>query len=218
MIFDKHYEPFYLEDLKKGMYIDFLERFENAYPEFKIIKRTLPRKRLDIWMKTGEAHAFSLNSPMFAKSDDYLFTDPIWTTGDYVVSLKNDMVAYKKPEDLFEVTAGIIDGNGYGLLDAHIQSGKIRTQAVPDYDSLYLILMNKRVPCILANKHMTLYGMKKMGIDCSKFMLSKIPIYEFTLAPMVQKSCTNFVAKMNAFIKASNENGFLEEINSKYLK
>jgi len=218
MVFGKNYKPYYLDNLEEGMYIDFLEQFEKQHTEFTIKKLSLPRKRMDLWMQSGKAHVFSLSSPLFYKGKAYLFTDPIWTTRDYAISKKSNIVKYEKPEDLFNVKTGIILGNAYGQVDPYIKSKQIKAQTVIDVKALNRILFIDRVSCILANKHITLYEMKNSGVDASQFYFPETPLYEFKLMPMVQPSHKHFVDAMNAFIKESNENGFMEKINEKYLK
>ena len=205
-----------MEGLHQGIFLDFLKGFEKSHPEFIIQKLQLPRKRLDLAMKAGEADVFSLNSPMFSKDDQYHFTDCIWVTGDYIVSKKKNPVIYKQPEDLYYYRVGTLLGNHYGPLESHINSGKIFIHAVVDYDALLQIFARDRVDCIIINKHMALYSLHKAGIDREQLIFSDSAVYEFELMPMIQKSSGHFLEAMNKFIRESKNNGFLQEVSERF--
>ena len=81
---------------------------------------------------------------------------------------------------------------------------------------LFRLLIEDRVDCIIANKHMVLFGLPRAGFDASQIVISAIPVYEFELMPVVQKSSTSFLTKMNVFIRDSKSNGFLQQVNSRY--
>ncbi|MFW6263299.1 MAG: substrate-binding periplasmic protein [Thermotogota bacterium] len=224
MLFGGGYPPFYLEGpedgktpVEQGMFVDFLEKFEEEYG-YTITKIRLPRKRMDLWMSSGQAQAFSLNNPMFVEdSDDYLFSDPIWHTKDVVISLKSNQVIYQKPQDLFDVTVAKIAGNGYGDLDAYFESGQIAAYDVKSTDQMIKMLLSGRVDCIIQNIHVFPYIAKNEGIDVSQFFFNDVALFEFELMTQINQEYTQFRDDLNAFIEAYKQNGFLEGIEKEYL-
>ncbi len=222
IVFGEHgYPPFYSERAQKGMFIDLLAEFEKRNPNYKIIKKSLSRKMMDRWMNNGKAHVFSLNNPMFVNPnivDRFLFTAPIWNTGDYVVMHKERQFEYTQPKDLFGKKMGIILGNGYGVFDEHLESKSILSQAVNSENQLFMLLLKQRVDAIFGNRHATPYKMKRTGIDPSQFVFSKVAIFEFDLMIQVQKSHQAFYNKIQAFIQAVQTDGFLAQLEHQYLK
>ncbi|WP_157054832.1 hypothetical protein [Salidesulfovibrio brasiliensis] len=75
MVFGGRYPPFYwmgkadgTEKSGRGMFIDFLDRFEANNPDTTIQKVCLPRKRMDEWLAMGKADAFSLNAEISSRA------------------------------------------------------------------------------------------------------------------------------------------------------
>ncbi len=59
----------------EGMFIDFLDAFENAHPEHTIRRIRLPRPRANMMISTGEVDGYALMSPVFmdTKGGTFLF-------------------------------------------------------------------------------------------------------------------------------------------------
>lgn len=215
------YPPFYLAKAEKGMFIDMIDAFEKKYPEYKIIRRDLPRKRMDQWMDEGKAQAFSLTNPIFMapeRAEKFLFTQPIWKTGDYVVFKAGKELPYSKPEDLFGVKLGTVRGNGYGILDPHLKSGKIPKNDVSRGKQLYDLLLKERVQAIVGNLHVFPYEAKLHKYDPNQFVFSKVPLFEFELMIQINPKNADFHKKIDQYITQAKQDGTLEKIEAKWLK
>ena len=215
------YPPFYMEGLEEGMFVDFINAFDEQSDQFSIVLEGLSRKRLDRAMKTGDAQASSLTNPMFVGEEqaaNSLFSDPLWTTGNYIVMNSRNVFDYSGPESLFGKTLGVIYGNRNATFDPHIEAGDIKALPARTNQGLYEALQNRKVDAILMNNHVFLYELKQAGIDAAQFEFSETPVFEFELVTQIQKSHPHFQEAFNAFIAQSKENGFLDELMKKYVQ
>jgi ABC-type amino acid transport substrate-binding protein len=215
------YPPFYMEGLEEGMYVDFINAFDEQAEEFNIVLEGQSRKRIDRAMTGGEVQASSLTNPMFVGEEqaaNSLFSDPIWKTGNYIIMHANNVFEYSDPEDLFGKTLGVIYGNRNAVFDPHIEAGDIKALPARTNQGLYEALQANKTDAILMNNHVFLYELKQAGIDPSQFVFSETPVFEFDLVTQIQKTHPHFLEALNAFIAQSKENGFLDELSQKYLQ
>ncbi|MCG8568862.1 MAG: transporter substrate-binding domain-containing protein [Spirochaetes bacterium] len=227
---DGGYPPFYSagnsEDAKlSGLFIDFLKEFEKKHPEYQFTFASLPRMRMDGWMDTGRAQIFSLNNPMFnspERKDNFLYSSPIWKTGDYLIMKKGKTVKFSGLDDLLNIKLGIIHGNSYNYpgypLDDLIKEGKIKPEATKDLRRLLRMLKLGRVEAIIGNRHGFPQSCKDEGFNPSDFVFSENGLFEFELMMQINKERTDIVEKMNAFIAEIKKNGVLARLEAKYLK
>ncbi|THB81463.1 MAG: hypothetical protein D3926_01875 [Desulfobacteraceae bacterium] len=219
MVFGGGYPPFYTPDLNTGMYIDFLKRFEERHPAFSIQKVQLPRVRMDAWMKTGKAHAFSLNSIMFIPEplrDNFCFSDPIWETTDHVIMRKGDTFCFQNPEDLFGRQVGVILGNGYGQYDPLMASGKITAFRVASTPQLYQMLLTRRIDACFGNIHADPPTMEANHFALDRFVFSRHPLLSFELVCQIQNTHAHFQKTLNRFIQTSRATGYLKALEDRY--
>ena len=215
------YPPFYMEGLEKGMFVDFIRAFDEQSDAFTIVLEGLSRKRIDRAIEEGEAQASALTNPMFVgetQAANSLFSDPIWTTGNYIIMNSQNVFSYAGPESLFGKTLGVIYGNRNADFDPYIESGDIKALPSRTNQGLYEALQAQNVDAILMNNHVFLYELKQAGIDAAQFVFSDTPVFEFDLVTQVQNTHSHFVEALNAFIAQSKENGFLEQLSQKYLQ
>ncbi len=219
------YPPFYMADPAKpdaeamqGMFIEFLDAFEKAHPEYPIEKRRLSRMRLDAWMEMGKADAMSLNSPLFVdKPDRFAFSEPLWRTGDMVITWAASGLEYETPQDLYGKTIGLLRGNRYGSLEEHFGAGKIRTHEVDDDVNLLRMLVRGRLDAIVLNIHGGLAKIRDIGLNPLEFSYSN-PVLSFELSIQIQRSRNDFLHVMNTFIRQSQSNGLLRAIEESYTR
>ncbi len=215
------YPPFYMEGLESGMFVDFIKAFDEQSDAFTVALEGLSRKRVDRAMASGEAQASSLTNPMFVgegQAEKSLFSDPIWTTGNYIVMNSQNVFPYTGPESLFGKTLGVIYGNRNADFDPYIESGNIKVLPARTNQGLYEALQGQKVDAILMNKHVFLYELKQAGIDAAQFVFSETPVFEFDLMTQIQKTHPHFQEALNAFIAQSKDNGFLDQLSQKYLQ
>ncbi len=215
------YPPFYMEGLEVGMFVDFINAFDEQSDEFSIVLEGLSRKRIDRAMSEGGAQASSLTNPMFVGEEqaaNSLFSDPLWTTGNYIVMNSQNVFDYSAPESLFGKTLGVIYGNRNATFDPHIESGDIKALPARTNQGLYEALQSQKVDAILMNNHVFLYELKQAGIDATQFVFSERAVFGFALVTQIQKTHPHFQEAFNAFIAQSKENGFLDELAKKYLQ
>ena len=218
VFFEEGYPPFYMARLEEGMMIDLLNAFDEQSAEFTLVYTGLSRKRIDLAMSDGTAQASGLTNPMFVGPENvekFLFSAPIWTSGNYIMMRKNNQFPYARPEDLFDKKLGVLFGNRNGALDAYIEEGKITAVPVRTNDLLYRNLAIGRVDAVISNKHVALYEMKKLGLDASQFVFAETPLFEFELMMQVQNPYSMFVEQMNRFIEQTKHNGVLENLLKK---
>lgn len=219
VFFEEGYPPFYMAGLQEGMMIDLLNAFDEQSAEFTLVYTGLSRKRIDLAMSNGTAQASGLTNPMFISPENvenFLFSIPIWTSGNYIMMRNNNQFPYARPEDLFDKKLGVLFGNRNGALDAYIEAGKITAVPIRTNDLLYRNLSIGRVDAVIANKHVALHEIKKLGLDASQFVFADTPLFEFELMMQVQKTHSVFVEQMNQFIEQSKHNGLLENLLKKY--
>ncbi|MCD4678378.1 MAG: transporter substrate-binding domain-containing protein [Desulfobacula sp.] len=212
---EKGYMPYYSSNAMQGMYIEFLKKFECSHPQFTIILKPMSRKRMDVMMKLGKADVFALNSPEFADTKEYLFSDPIWRESSVLFTRKSDFLPIKSFDDLMGKRIGIIFGNSYPALEYLFGSGKVKTHPVATSIQLFDLLRFKKIDAFVGDKNVTLYRLKRKGFKGEFRYLTK-PLFEFSLTIQIQKSKQQFQASINQFIKESKNNGFLQQsrINS----
>lgn len=215
------YPPFYMEGLEEGMFVDFITAFDEQSDDFTIALEGLSRKRLDRAMNDGTVQASSLTNPMFVGEEQAaksLFSDPIWTTGNYIVMNSANMFEYSGPESLFGKTLGVIYGNRNATFDPHIEAGDIKALPARTNEGLYEALQKGTVDAILMNNHVFLYELKQAGLDASQFVFSQKPVFQFELMTQIQRTHQPFQQALNAFIAESKANGLLDEITRRYLQ
>jgi cystine transport system substrate-binding protein len=215
------YAPFYMEGLEEGIYVDFITAFDEQSAEFMIKLEPLSRKRIDQAMDQGDVQASGVTNPMFVgekQAKSTLFTNSIWTTGNYIVMHKDAVFEYAKPEDLAGKKLGVIYGNRNAGLDPLIEAGEIKAMPVRTNEGLYQALLEQKVDAIVINKHVLLYELKLNGIDASQFVIAETPVSEFDLMTQIQPTHQHFLDALNAFIETSKQDGLLEQINKKYLE
>lgn len=202
-----------------GMFVDLLDAFEKEHPDCALRRVLLPRARINTWLSNGFAAAYSLHSPLFniLSTQGYVFSIPIWTTADYVYTLKDSDLRCERPEDLCGVQLGIIRGFGYGPLDPLLESGVIPHLAVDTDLQLYELLLGGRIQAIVANKHVLPYSMHRYGLDPAQLRVAGPPLYEFELSTVVRRDEPELLQTLNAFIRASQKNGLLKCIEERWV-
>lgn len=227
MVFGGGYPPFYsytLDDAgdtsqMQGAFIDFLAAFERDHPQYVIEKVHLPRLRMDQWLRDGRADAFSLNSPLFTPEEDKELVDfslPIWTSSDHLIVLSSSSLESAELSGLKGKCIGLVYGNGYGPLDAFVSSGEIGEYRAYNGNQLSKMLLAGRVDGYVGNRHVEPVIWRGNDYDADLFRMLMPPLYEFDLSVVVRKNNKQFLRDMNAFIKKSRTNGFLESINRKH--
>ena len=214
---EKGYMPYYSSDATQGMYIDFLKEFNEEHPQYSFILKPYPRKRMTLMMQNGDVHVLSLNSPAFADTEKYLFTETIWKEACSIFMRADNLFSFKDPSDLFGKRLGIILGNEYPALTPYVQSGEIKFHIVASSVQLFNLLRIKRIDAFVGDRYVTLYRLKQEGFD-EVFEYAQTALFEFELAIQVQKTHQHLVFVMNRFIEESKNNGFLDTLEEKYLK
>ncbi|BBD06889.1 uncharacterized protein DFE_0163 [Desulfovibrio ferrophilus] len=228
MLFSGGYPPYYdfpsaddTNSNKPGFFTEFLAAFKRAHPEFSIIKTRLPRKRIDHWMREGRAQAFSLNSELFIKEEDrhlFEFSIPLCRSCDHLATRADAQFHYSGPDSLKGHLLGIVHGNGYGPLDPLIESGQIATAAPQGEQRLVKMLMLGHVNLAILNRETGRTAMERQGVAPGDIKFLDPPIYCFDLAVQVRKEHQAFLQSLNAFIKTSQTNGFMEYLRAKWLR
>lgn len=203
VLFEGGYPPFYMSNMQEGMIIDFFNAFaqQSSTYSFKFIP--LSRKRIDIAMESGSAQVSGLTNPVFIdpeQVDNYVFTHPIWKTGNYIIMHRDRAFHYAEPQDLFGKTLGVIFGNRNGEIDQYIDEGLINVVALTSNAMLYEALAQGRVDAIIGNEHVAPYEMEQLGMDVDQFVFADQPMYEFELMAQVQKNYQEFAQNLNEFI------------------
>ncbi|MCD4719557.1 MAG: transporter substrate-binding domain-containing protein [Desulfobacula sp.] len=214
---EKGYMPYYSADATRGMYIEFLKKFEKHHPQFPFVLKPYSRKRMTLMMQNGDAHVFALNSPAFADTKAYLFTETIWKETSVIFMRTNDLFLFKEPSNLFGKRLGIILGNKYPALERYFQSKDIETHDVVSSVQLFKLLRSKRIKAFVGDKYVTLYRLKQEGFE-GQFEYASTPLFEFDLTIQVQKTHQPLVDAMNRFIQESKDNGFLYSLEEKYVQ
>lgn len=211
MLFGHRYPPFYSVGTPKnastlhGIFIEFLEEFQKAYPQYKIKYKCLPRARIKKNLAAGKADALALTNRMFeneAVNSKALYSIPLWTVTDHLVVLTDSNLEYSSPEDLKGKTLAVIHGNGYGLLDEHFKNGTINKVAVYKTKQQFGMLLKGRVDGAVCNYFTFPCLANRCSYDQKKFRLSKKPLYDFTLNILLLDHHKDLHSDLNEFIRS----------------
>lgn len=206
----------------KGMFVDFLDAFEAAYPRHSIKRVLVPRRRANRMIEVGAADGFALQSPLFFNDPGghYRFSQPIWQTGDYVYVLRKgeggEPCAGTR-EALFGKKVGLISGYGYGPLEAWLREGDITESRVRTHEQLYRLLLNGRVDAIVDSMHVLPYNFGVLALDYLRVQACPPPLYAFGLSVVLHESKAQFIRDLNNFIRESKTNGLLRRIEEKWI-
>lgn len=228
MVFGAGYPPFYnhsepdgRDNIREGMFVDFLAAFGRAHPEFPIRRVVLPRARLDDWLASGRAHAFSLNNPDFVPRSDrehIVFSHTLWRTSDHVLVRAGEEFPYSRPEDLTGRRMALVYGNGYGPLDPLLEAGDIAADRPYTAEAMYRMLARGRADAAVGNRHTHAFTLHAAGLPEDALALLDPPLMEFDLAVAVRKDRRDFLAALNAFIDASRASGLLDTIEREWMQ
>jgi ABC-type amino acid transport substrate-binding protein len=221
MVFTKTgYPPFYSKDLKDGMFIDFMKSFQSKHKEFEIKYVSLDRQEMDRWMESGKADAFSLNSPTFAEKGmlrQFTYSEPIWETSDHIITNPKSHFEYTDLKDLEGKTFGLINNNGYGILDALIDSKRVKTVRKKTTKELLDLLLKSKIDAMVGNIHTVSYKLKLNKLPKDTITFSLKAIMNVNLRVQIQKNRKSFKNALNLFIKESKKSRFIKTITQKYI-
>lgn len=221
MIFSDEYPPYYYFNENKGMYFEFLDAFERAYPEFKIERVTLSRKRIDASLVSGSADAYALTSTEFLPDDmhkKYIPTAVIWRSSDVLLSLNENKLKQVAPTDLIGKTIGVIHGNHYMHYNAYMERDAIHRIDAYNTAELLTMLVAKRIDGVFINQPSLTTHFQQQNFSPSLFYIANEPLYIFDLVTMVNAKHQDFFDSFNSFIKHSKENKWLTKLKSKHLE
>ena len=203
------YPPFFSESATEpeftgqGLFVELLDVFEAENPQWDVRRISLPRRRQDRALAMNEAHVFCLHSPLFltaGERSDYLFTDPIYRTGDHVITLPGSDLEFHGPEDLAGHTVGLVLGYGYGPLEQLLEQGRVWQMRVSGEGELMRVLERGRVDAVVGNRHVAPYQRRLLGLDPEGIVIHEPPLYEFDLVLVVRPERRTFVEDFNAFL------------------
>lgn len=204
----------------RGMLIDFFAAFEAAFPEHRIHRVVVPRRRANAMAAEGLADGYALQSPMFVKGlgDAFVCCETIWSTGDFIWVRADDPGACVDGyEHLEGKLLGLVSGYGYGPLDPMLRSGAIRSQRVTTHEQMYKLLQSGRVDAIVDSMHVLPYNLRTMGASPSRFKACPPPLYSLDLSVAVAVDKKDFIRDLNRFILDSRANGLLARIEGKWV-
>ncbi|WP_460139156.1 substrate-binding periplasmic protein [Salidesulfovibrio brasiliensis] len=226
MVFGGRYPPFYwmgkadgTEKSGRGMFIDFLDRFEANNPDTTIQKVCLPRKRMDEWLAMGKADAFSLNAEIFVTSENRRhmeFTTPLWRSGDHLMVPANSVIRDSSITSIRGKRIGLIHGNAYPSLDAAAEKGTIKTARAVSMRMLMEMLDRGRLDAVVVNRHTVHHYLSLLEFKASDYKILDPPLYEFDLSVAVHKNQPELLKMLNKFIEQSHNDGFLQQLEARW--
>lgn len=226
MVFGGRYPPFYwmgkangTEKSGRGMFIDFLEKFEADNPGTTIRKVCLPRKRMDEWLAMGKADAFSLNAEIFVTSENRRhmeFTTPLWRSGDHLMVPANSVIRDSSLKSIRGKRIGLIHGNAYPSLDAAAEKGTIKTARAVSMRMLMEMLDRGRLDAVVVNRHTVHHYLSLLEFKANEYKVLDPPLYEFDLSVAVHKNRPELLKMLNKFIEQSRNDGFLQQLEARW--
>ena len=205
-----------------GIYIDFMDLFQERYPQHKIVYHNIPSGRARHMTDNGlEGLEITWTSPMFmsdAANQHFDYAGEVARTKDKVVTRKGSSLVFNSKEDLYGKRVGVILGYGYGEYDELFEQRKIIPDRVPGHEPNILKLNVGRIDAYFGNIHVTPYTMVQLGIDPSNFVYSEETLFEFGLGPFISKRHPQLRDDMSRFIAEIRESGELQAIIDKYTK
>lgn len=226
MVFGGRYPPFYWmgkvdgsEKTGRGMFIDFLDAFEEEHPDMHIRRICLPRKRMDEWLIDGRADAFSLNAEMFVSPEHkkhMVFTEPLWRSGDHLMVPVDSDIQDSSLESIKGKLIGLIHGNKYGHLDKAAEDGLIKTSRAVSMRMLLEMLDRGRLDAVVINRHTVHHYVSLLDFAETDYRLVNPPLFEFDLAVAVHRDHQELLQSLNDFIRQSRADGLLERLERKW--
>ncbi|MGE4551529.1 MAG: transporter substrate-binding domain-containing protein [Desulfovibrionaceae bacterium] len=217
MVLGYNYPPFFTSErgdpaTLHGLFIDFLDAFEQAHPEFTIQRVMLPRRRKDLWMRTGQAQVCALNAPEFVVPEDrplYRFTEPLWVTGDHLVVLASRRAELPDEPSLHGRRVGLMLGYGYSEYEKVIDRGLVEPVLLSRTSCQLRMLQAGRVDAIVANRHVLPCFLEQAGMTKRDIVFIEPPLYEFGLAMQVSRDQPALYEALNSFIREARQRGLL---------
>lgn len=222
LVMGPSYPPFYFGGdgdpvcRSGGMLCDFLLEFSKAHPaySFRIIQAT--NLRAERLMDREEVDGYALSSPIFvADPTNYIFTEPLWFTGDHVITRTDSGLRYTAPSDLFGLRVGVVTGFSYNFLEHFFESGIIKAVYAPRLDSLIEMLSRNRVDAIIHNRHVSLWQIPELNHSFAEFRYSEDPVLVFGLRIQLRKNRAELAGILNRFI-AESRYGLLKRLELEY--
>lgn len=203
-----------------GIVIDVLDLFQKNYPTYKIEYINYPIARGRKMEATGEEGLdIAMGSPLFLKNTifkHFEFTTPIVRTKDKIITKKESALIYKKPQDLYGTTVGVLFGYGYAEFDALFEAGKIKAAYVTTHIQNIKKLNLGRIDAYWGNNHVSPYFIKQMGLNPNDYHYSETTLFEFDYGPFVTKRKPELRKDLTTFLEGIKKTGELEKIIAKY--
>ncbi len=211
-----------LHTKSSGVSIDMLDLFQEKYPTYNIVYKNYSVARGRHMEETGgEGLDITLGSPLFvsqAALKYFEFTAPFVQTKDKVITRKESPLIYKKPQDLYGKTVGVLLGYGYGEFDTLFEERTIRAERVTTHIQNIKKLNSGRIDAYFGNTHVSPYFMKQMGLNPDDYRYSEATLFEFDYGPFVTKRKPELRKDLTQFIEEIKKTGELEKIIATYTK
>ncbi len=199
-----------------GIMVELLEQIAEKQG-IKVIYRILPRKRAEKALSGGSIDAYATSRTYLEKHENYIWTEVIDTSHDYLYSLREDAVVFRKTEDLFGRRIGTRLGYRYKFINSFFESGKIiRDDALREYQSL-LKLLRKRVDAVIVNE--LIYNNlveTHSNLFKNKFIRSSKAVDSADLCIAFNRKWAEFVPFFNFELDVMKKNGEFQKIIDKY--
>ena len=178
-----------------------------------------PEKQGLMMVRQGRVDAAPKAEEWVSGPDRYLWTDPIVTSTDTVVSRTTTPVAYAVPDDLKGRTVGVVTGFKYPSLTPLIDSGAVRAVRATTVEELLILLMQGRIDCAVANGPVAKWVIKRRGdINPENVVFSRKPLdtaplrFAFTGGDKWKP----FIKRFNAELAAMRQDGRMAAILNHY--
>lgn len=203
-----------------GIVIDLLDVFEQKNPEFRRKYNQMSRARANSQIERGEFPDLMFMSKDFVSPEqqkEFLFTHPLFTSQDIVVTRKDNALEYVRPESLYGKTVAILRGYSYWEFDNLFEKGVVTSVPVDRHTQAIGMLERNRVDAYFGNIHVTPHYLNQVGAKKDLFSFSDNALSEVTYSFMIHSEKVNLYTALNTFIKKVVDDGTLQKIVDRYL-
>lgn len=175
-----------------------------------------PWKRAYAMVQTGEMDALCSCSYLKKREADFIFTDPIGTVSKGLFARSDDVFAgIKTLADLRDKRVGVV--SGYNLESELDASGVKKIEQANSEESLFNMLMYKRVDLIYAYEKTTRFAINhQSGPHAIHFLQLETSPY-YTCFSRAKADAQQQVDRFNEVLRKTIEAGLPDKINARYL-
>lgn len=202
----------------KGIMIDVIKEI-TARLGYNLKFAFFPEKRNRMMLAEGKIHAYAKAMEWVEDPSVFLWSDPIVTSVDILISRANAPVQFTSIHELARRSIGSVYGFSYPALDEAFASGTIHHHTSKDTESILRMVQRGHIDGAVTNRHVAEWIIRNQpDMTLSEFVFSSTPIgsapYRFAFCNTPK--WMRFLADFNRELASMKEDGRLQSILERY--